>query len=176
MTIDQFNENYVAFERKRLSNIKVHDIKRFVIYHTKTQKRTKIETMTEFGIPIIETEIEQLPKPIVKMDIPAFNKMIVAYLKMYTDPIKAHVTNTTGRYIPKVGFVVNKDKGRADITIQYKDFELCIETKQRYEKQLESQKSFETMANQQSFRKYVLCRDFDEFQNEMRKIFKNLPE
>ena len=58
-----------------------------------------------------------------------FNAMLVAYLKMFTPCIEAKITNTAGKWIPNVGYIPNRDKGRADITAQYSLFELCIETK-----------------------------------------------
>ena len=175
MTLDEFNKKYVAYKRDKLSNIKAYYIKPFKLYTIKTQEIIKKQKNDANGIPYFEKTIITLDKPKIKFNVNQFNALIVAYLKLYTNPLKANITNTTGTYIPNVGFIANRDKGRADVTAQYNDFELCIETKQRYEKQLDSQKSFEKMSQQQSFRKYVLVRDFEEFQIEMKKIFKNLP-
>jgi hypothetical protein len=92
---------------------------------------------------------------------------------MFTPTLKCDVTNTKGNYIPNVGFVQNyADRGRADVTAQYNDFELCVETKKKYESQLDSQKKFEGMANQQSFRKYIITRSFEDFQEKINNIFK----
>lgn len=171
LTLDEFNKMYKEYKREKLKNIKVHHVKGFTLY---TEKRTEIikePKIDENGIPYYKRTVVLLDKPKKRFNVNEFNRLIVAYLEMFTNPISAGVTNTTGKYIPNVGYIANRDKGRADVTAQYKDFELCIETKQKYEKQLESQKKFEKMASEQSFRKYVLVRDFESFQIEMKKIF-----
>ena len=182
LTVKEFNKLYIAHRREQAKKIKLWVVKGFSIESVKTTKRTKILKQTDTGVPYYETVIEQLKKPIVKikMDgVNGFNAMLVAYLKMFTPCIEAKITNTAGKWIPNVGYIPNRDKGRADITAQYSLFELCIETKNTYgkrkEKQLESQKKFEAMAANQTFRKYVLVRDFEDFQIKMAEIFNNLP-
>ena len=173
--LKEFNKIYVESECKRLENIKAYYIKPFKLYTEKKQEITKELKNDSNGIPYYERTIKIYDKPKLKFNVNQFNALIVAYLKLFTNPIKANITHTKGNYISGVGFIANRDKGRADVTAQYQDFELCIETKQKYEKQLNSQKSFEKMTQQQSFRKYVLVRNFEEFQIEMKKIFEKLP-
>jgi len=175
MTIEQFNKIYIASERERLLKYKIFKIKGFSVYKKVTEKRTKTEKKDVNNIPFIETTIESI-KPKLRMDINEFNKLVVAYLKIFTNPIKAEVTNTMGIYIPNIGYVKNKDRGRADVTAQYINFELGVETKQKYETQLESQKDFQAMADSQSFRKYIIARNFDELQTKLKTIFTGLPD
>lgn len=167
LTIDQFNKAWREHERTRLAHIHVHTVKGFRVTKHLTKRETR-EGYTENGTPYsysVTTKGREVP------DMDGLNKAIVAWLKVYTNPIKAQITNTKGNYIPKVGFVANKERGRADITAQYADFELCIETKQRTEKQLKSQKEFEQMTIQQSFRKYLIVRDWIDFQEKMIFLF-----
>jgi hypothetical protein len=128
----------------------------------------------DFKVELV-TITEAVKKQVFDTD--SFNKLILRYLRLFTPVIKAALTDTKGFYNPKTGqWMTNKsDKGRADITAQYKDFELGIETKQKYESQKEAQKEFEQMAAKQSFRKYVLVRSFDDFQLKMFEIFPGLP-
>ena len=176
LTIKEFNALYTAYKREKYKNIKLHHVKGFVLYKEKKTKTTSELKKDKNNIPYYERTVKILDKPKITFDVNQFNKLIVEYLNMFTNPIKANITNTAGKYIPNVGYVHNKaDRGRSDITAQYSDFELCIETKQKYEKQLDSQKEFEAMTKNQSFRKYCICRDFENFQIEMKKIFKNLP-
>ena len=176
LTLKEFNALYTAYKREKCINIKLHHVKPFKLIKTVKQKIEKELKQDANGIPYYDRTVIKLEKPKVTFDVNQFNRLIVEYLKMYTNPIRASITNTAGKYIPNIGYVHNKaDRGRSDITAQYSDFELCIETKQKYEKQLDSQKEFEAMTKNQSFRKYCICRDFESFQIEMKKIFKNLP-
>lgn len=175
LTLEQFNSLYKEYKREKFKNIKMHNVKSFVLYKEKKHIIKKELKQDINGIPYYEKVVIVIEKPKRIFQVNQFNNLIVTYLKMFTNPIRAEITNTKGNYIPNVGYIPNREKGRADITAQYEKFELCIETKQKYEKQLDSQKSFEKMSQQQSFRKYVLVRNFEEFQIEMKKIFKNLP-
>jgi hypothetical protein len=175
LTLDQFNALYKEYKREKFKDIKLHHVKPFTLYKVKKHKIKKELKQDINGIPYYDKIVIVIENPKKIFQVNQFNALIVAYLKIFTNPLRAEITNTKGNYIPNVGYIPNKEKGRADITSQYETFELCIETKQEYEKQLDSQKSFEKMSQQQSFRKYVLVRDFEEFQIEMKKIFKNLP-
>ena len=167
-TLEEFNAIYIEDRRKRYNDIKVHKVKGFSLTKTKTKYKETYSTDAN-GIPEVKKEV--LSKK-VTFDTNEFNKLIVAYLTLFTTPLRCSVTNTTGRMIGG-RYVQNKvDRGRADITAQYEQFELCVETKQKYEKQLDSQKEFEGMASKQSFRKYILTRSFEDFQDKVNEIFK----
>jgi hypothetical protein len=167
-TLKEFNEIYIASKREKLKHIHVHKVKGFSL--TKTKRKVNIITkVDENGIPYIEREVLSKTE---SFDTDEFNKLIVAYLQLFTPTLKCNITNTTGRMI-KGRYVQNKvDRGRADITAQYDTFELCVETKKKYEKQLDSQIEFQEMANKQSFRKYILTRSFEDFQQKVNEIFK----
>jgi len=168
MTIEDFNREYIAHRRAKGERIKLHQVSGFSLYKNKATK-DRIEGVDQNGIPYTYTKVTSTKKV---FDTNQFNKAIVAFLHMYTSPLKASVTNTTGRYIPKVGFVANKaDRGRADITAEYKDFILEIETKQRNERQLDSQKKHQARAEQTSYKRYILVRSWDEFVAEMVRMF-----
>ena len=168
MTIEQFNKAYIQWRREKSANIKSWHFKGFALYKNKNVKEV-CEGYDANGIPYRESRIVSTKRV---FDTNAFNNAIVAFLKMYTSPLKASVTNTTGRYIPKVGYIANKaDRGRADITAEYPNFILEIETKQRHERQLDSQKQHQARAEQTSYRRYVLVRSWDEFVAEMVKMF-----
>jgi hypothetical protein len=167
-TLKEFNEIYIAHKRDKLKHIHVHKVKGFSL--TKTKSKVKVTTtMDANGIPSIKREVLSKTET---FDTNGFNKLIVAYLELFTPTLKCSITNTMGRMI-NGRYVQNKvDRGRADVTAQYDTFELCVETKQKYEKQLDSQKEFESMANFQSFRKYILTRSFEDFQHKVNEIFK----
>jgi hypothetical protein len=167
-TLKEFNEIYIAHKRDLLKHIHVHKVKGFSLI--KTKSKVKLTTKSDDnGIPYIEREVLSKTE---SFDTNEFNKLIVAYLQLFTPTLKCNITNTTGRMI-NGRYVQNKvDRGRADITAQYDTFELCVETKKKYEKQLDSQIEFQQMANKQSFRKYILTRSFEDFQQKVNEIFK----
>lgn len=173
LPLANFNREYIAWKRERGKAIGIHKVKGFSFEkNVNRYKERYIDGV--FGKALVEKKLISSRKT---FDTTAFNNAIVAWLQMYTQPLKASVTNTTGKYIPNVGFVANTaDKGRADITAQYPDFELCIETKQAKESQLKSQKEFEAMVQQQSFRKYFVVRGWIDFQQQMLNFFGTLQD
>lgn len=166
-TLDEFNEIYINHKREELKSIKVNKVKGFTL--TKTNSKVIVTHKNDAdGFPYVHREVFSKKEV---FDTNQFNKLIVAYLTIFTPTLKCNVTNTTGRMV-KGRFVKNKaDKGRADVTAQYENFELCIETKQKYEKQLDSQIEFHSMTKKQSFRQYILTRSFDDFQRQVNEIF-----
>jgi hypothetical protein len=169
LTIDEFNTLWKAHKREKGKAIHLHHVGGFSI--TKRLNKTVVEDRVDAnGIPY---QVRKVTQGREVPDMNGLNKAIVAWLQLFTNPIKAEITNTTGRYIPEVGFVPNRERGRADITAQYPTFELCIETKQRNEKQLKSQQRFEAMTQQQAFRRYVLVRSWDDFQMQMIEMFRD---
>lgn len=167
LTINEFNQEWKAHKRDKYKGIKLHVVSSFRL----TKKLTKKEITTDMMHGIPTTKVKVVGSREVS-DIKGLNKAIVAWLQLYTAPLKCAITNTSGKYIPNVGFVANKaDRGRADITAEYQDMILSIETKQKNEMLLDSQHKYKSMAERQSFRKYVIVRSWEQFQSEMIAIF-----
>ena len=166
LTIEEFNKIYIDYRIEKGKNIHLSKVKGFTLVKN-VHKYKEYISYNPLGIPSIKKEIihtRQVP------DIKSFNKAIVAWLKIFTDPIKAEVTNTKG-YMIDGRWRKNPNRGQADITAQYHDFELCIETKQKHEKMKDSQVNFMDMAQQQLFRKYFVVRSWEDFQEKMIDLF-----
>ena len=173
LTLSQFNDLHVAAKRYNGRHIKLHAVKR----HTLTKwlsKKNVVEGYTENGIPFTKVEASNRREV---FDSVGFNKVIVRYLELFTPCIRAAITDTKGRYnnSKKIWVANTADRGRPDVTAQYTDFELCIETKQKNEKHLDTQRTFQAMAQQQAFRKYIITRSFDNFQEKIRELFPDVP-
>jgi ribosomal protein S4E len=153
-TLDEFNELYKQKEKERLKSIKF-DEKKIKLFKLKKKlpNKVKIETISINGVPQIKRTV--IREGNYTFDMDCFNRLIVEWFKMFTDCLDAKITNTTGLNFGKY-WKKNNDKGRADITVIFKDFELGIETKRKYEKQLDSQKKFQSLSLETNFRKYVI--------------------
>jgi hypothetical protein len=174
ITLEQFNLIHESHDWVRLKGYGYYTTYFKLTKLKEVKKGVKEWIYDEEGIRLVYHS-EAVKKQV--FDTKSFDKMLLRYLRILTPTIKANITDTKGVFNPATGKLMSNkaDKGRADITAQYTNFELGVETKQKYETQKESQKEFERMANAQTFRKYILVRSFEDFQMKMYDIFENLP-
>jgi hypothetical protein len=125
--------------RKELHPVGFYKVS-FPLMTTKViKKRQDIYKADENGVPTLVERIPGVSKKAFNTN--NFNALCQAVWEYYTGNVLKRISSE-GKYRVGVGFIPSTNKGFADLHGMYKGRAVYIETKQRNEKHLKSQKEF----------------------------------